>query len=565
MAETSPPGHRVGASPSPSARRRTWVWAVLVVLVAIVASTLGYWYGRTTSPSAGTSPVLPAGPTLMAHVEGREVNGPTSNLSAVAIDLFSVVPGSLRQPELGLNLVSVPLVVNPYFVEIGSGMTNSTGGATISLSSEFTAIENEWRALVVPPTENVSIQLQATYVEIEGSNASAFHYYDQVDFNPLVPVTELQVSFVLNLSTPYASIPLGSSSRTGLTDRSASCGASLTTTWSTLALSVLTGPLPLAGLVDNLSLPSTQLVLVEDGWILSPTIELGFGGVQSAFPGLVEASVHPSWVGTIPNFIAESSAGVALTNFTDHPVVPWVGLTGVTYLIVGQRETILWEGSAGCGSARFNITFVTSSIPVAQTGLPVCGALGCSSILYATLGANNTGQELESLPGQTLLNSTTLLANSSVSSYVLTRGDTQYASALAAEDRASGTPFAFTLNLGDDILLADAAEIGCNASCFVNPSEYYEPALAAEFGPAVSEIPSQGVFAFAVPVEPTSKGAVQIVGYGDLFTGISSASLFLYAGSNATLLNVNGIMYGASIPDLGPVVCATGDSPGRGC
>lgn len=555
-------------SPRARTKRRSTVLSVICVAVLVVAAgLLGYWLGRATAPSSQNSLPRESGPELNVHVEGRQSGGSLTNLSGAVIDVFSPVPLALQRQVLGLSLVSVSAANNPYFVEVGSGTTGRTGNASLSLSAVFDSVESEWATVAAPPTANVSLQLEATYVSVQGDNASFFHYYNQVDFSPLVPVTVLVTTIVLNLSAPYATGPLGAPSPSATAASSGTCGTGVQTAWTTLAFSVTTGNFTVAALLDNLSEPFTELVEESDFWALSPVVEVGFGGVQAAFPGLVEASVSPAWTGIIPNFGAEGTASVALTNSTEIAKVATIDLTGVTYLVVGQREHIVLEGGSPCTEYALNVTFVTSTTPLALTDLPACSVSGCLEIFHSVERANDTEQGLEALPGQTLLHSLTLNASSSVPYSSLVAPDAGYAAALNAEGLALNTSLVFSVNLGEAILLADAASWNCLAACLLNPAQTYWPTLEAQFGPAMSELPSQGVYGFAAligsSIRPSNE--IQSIAYSDQFVDISSAELYLYGGMNQTYLDVNGVLYGTSIPDFGPLVCAAGSAPGRGC
>ena len=561
-----PPANGAATPPRSSGRRwLTTAVVVLVVLAVVLAGAAGYWYGRTTS-STTQGPAAPSlGPSLTVHAGGRTTNGLVTNVSGAKVEVFSVMPLSLKTSEVGLNLRSLSIESNPYYVKLGSGTTNETGSAVILFSSVFKSVEAGWEAMAGPPTTNVSVQLEATYVTSVGTNASLFHYYDQIDYDPYLPVTNLTASFDFDLATPYATGSLNAALSSSSSASAGACGTNLTTSWSTVAFSVTTGFLPLAGLVDNLSLPTSEIVSMGDGWILSPTIEIGFGGVQDAFPGIVEASVDPAWTGVIPNFGQEGSSNGAITNETHFAQVPTIDLTGATYLVVGQVEEVHWGGAGTCGAFALNVTFVTSSVPLVMTGLPQCSGFGCLEILYAESGSNNTGQELEALPGQSLLNSTSLVSASNIEFANLIESDPGHASALAAEGSALGTSLVFSLSLGDAILLADAEEYDCSLFCLANPSQAYATILLAQFGPAVSELPSDGIYGFAAQFNASSSGSVQLVGYGNQFVNITSAALLLYGGSNQTYLNIGGVLYGTTMPDIGPIVCELGTTPGHGC
>jgi hypothetical protein len=568
MPESPAPG--AGADRPPNATTR-WLQVGTVILVAalvVTAGLAGYWYGQSrNNVVARSSPPQTQG-SVNVHVQGRESDTQVTNLSGVIIDLFSVVPLTLEQSEVGLNLESLPISANPYFIEVGTGVSQADGQVTILLSDEFTTIEIEWKSVAAVPTQNVSLELVATYVAVQGANASVYHYYNTVPFNVLTPDSELNTSFVLDLSVPYVTFKIVPAPTTSDIPSTSVCAGMTSTRWSTLAFSDFTGNLPLASLVNNLSLPMNETALLGVGWALSPTIELGFGGVQSGFPGSAEASSGPSWTGVIPNFIAEGAGGGAVTNSTNHPELVWIWLTGVTYLVTGQEETVAWTGTGGCGSGSLNITFVTSSIALAETGLPVCGGGACLEIFHTSSGIDESGQELEALPDQVLLNSSTVPAGTSLGLSSLTESDSGYAAALAAEGTAVGTPLVYSLNLGEAILLADAARYGCTVICSGNPAETHLPLLQAQLGPAASELASQGIYGFAIELEPVAGGEIQNVFYSleaSGVSGLSSASLFLYGGANQTVLNINGTTYATRIPGLAPVVCETGTSPGDGC
>src|SRR5271157_5768042 len=116
----SPPGPSSPASPS-GKRWPTAAIAVLVALSVVLAGVLGYELGRGTSSS---SPASASGPLVSVHAEGRDPGGHVENLSGVVVDMFSVLPLALERPMVGLNLVSLPVKDNPYFVQLGSGTTD---------------------------------------------------------------------------------------------------------------------------------------------------------------------------------------------------------------------------------------------------------------------------------------------------------------------------------------------------------------------------------------------------------------------------------------------------------
>jgi hypothetical protein len=500
---------------------------------------------------------------LSVHVEGKNGTGSLTNISGAVIDVFSVMPLALQQVTLGLDLASVSTVDNPYFVEVGSGTTDGSGRATVPLSPVFTAVVAEWRAVAAPPTANVSLQLEVTDVVVEGSNASLFHYYDQVGYDPQSSMGTLVAEVVLNLSTPYATGLVKDFSSSPTASPSGACTENLTTTWTTVAFSVTPGILPVAGAIDNLSGPLTEEVGILDSWVLSPTVEIGFGGVQAAFPGLVEASVHPAWTGIIPNFGREGAAAAGNANATVPAQVAELGFEGVTYLVVGQREQVRWMGGTPCGAFAVNVTFVTSSLPLAATGLPVCNPYGCQEIFYSRTWANGTAEEMEALPGHAIVNNSSLTFSAEANFSSLVRPDRGYATTLAAEGRALNTSYAFSLNLGDAALLADFAWYGCTPVCSSMSAQEYALLLGTQFGPALSELPSLGIFGFSSEIGSRSVGSIQTISY---FANLgTSASLFLEGGSNQTALDINGTLYETSMPELGPVLCNVGTSPGSGC
>lgn len=553
-------------------RRRSPKWrsvtlAVLAAAIVVVAGLFGYWLGRQSlGTTGGTSG---SGTSLNVLVQTNGTGGQLVNLSGAAVGVFSVLPLVLLHPALGLDLAQLPNLENPYFVELGSGVTDSSGQVAIPFSALFGTIVAGWRAMISPPTENVSVELEVTYVAYQGTNASLYHYYDQVDYDPYLPSTTLAAHVVLNLSVSDTTVPLLFPPKSFLTPPSGSCGNQLTSSWSTVSLSVISGYLPLAGLINNMSSGPMEFAEVGDGWILSPTVRIGLGGVQVSFPGRIDASVDPAWTGLLPNFAAQSGVTTVYSNATHPASVATVSLAGAIYLVVGQVEHLVGYDGDSCGSFSLNVTRVTISIPYAATGLPVGG----HSIFWTPDGANDTGQEIESLPDQTLLNSTPIPLPAPVNGtdepqwYELISHDISYARALQAEGLALSlnVSYVFSVNLGEDLLLATAAQFGCGAfGCYPNPSRAYELPLEAELGPALAVLPSLGAYGFGAEVGATYPGEVQIIGFNAPFINIS-AEIYLYGGLNQTTLDVNGQLYSATVPSLGPVYCHAGTSPGHGC
>lgn len=453
----------------------------------------------------------------------------------------------------------LPISDNPYFERVGYGVTDGSGEATIALSSAMNLIDAEWSAVGEPPTANVSLQLDAAYVAVQGSNVEFFHYYDQISYNPFTPARLLTASFTLNLTHPYATIPLSNGASSG-------CGSALSSTWSTVAFSVVPGQLPLTAAIDNASYAPSGTVEFSDTWWLSPSVELGLGGVQSAFPGRVEASVHPAWMGLYPTLGLQLYVTAVITNTTNPMDTGAIGLPTATYLIVDQVQHLHWETGDPCRAFTLNVTYVTSSVALALTGLPVGSSYGCSTIFDGYLVPPDAAESLENLPGQVLLNTTSVPSFGQLQFADLVRPDAGYTLALEAEGHALGTSLVFSINLGDAILAADASEFDCSWICSANPSEEYSSILVGQFGPATSEVPSQGIYAYASLINPPSGSfEIQGIGYGVQFANNSSASVFFYGGLNQTYLDVIGILYPTSVPAIGPVFCRTGDSPGLNC
>ncbi len=566
MAESPPSLDHPATSRRPPPRWRTVVLAILGAAVFVGAGLFGFWLGRLSPSSAENT--SGANTSLNALVQANDSEGHPVNLSGAVVDVFTVLPLVLLHPALGLDLAQLSSSENPYFVELGSGVTDSSGRVAVPFSGIFGTVEAEWRAMTSPPTETVSVELEVSYVSYQGANVSLYHYYDQVDYDPYVPSTSLNARVVLNLSTPDTTVPLALPSGSSVTPPSGACNGRFTSSWTTVSLSVIPGYLPLAGLINNMSSGPTEVAEVGDGWILSPTVRIGLGGVQASFPGHVDSSVDPAWTGLLPNFGSEAGVTTVVSNATRLAPVATVSLAGADYLVIGQVEHLVGVGGNLCGSFCVNVTRVTVSIPYAATGLP----LGDYSLFSIPNGANNTGQEIESLPDQTLLNSTPIPLPAPVNGtvepqwYELIRNDVSYARALRAEGLALGlnVSYVFSVSLGEDLLLASAAEFGCALGCSPDPSQVYQPLLGAELGPALGEIPSLGAYGFGAEVGSTFHGGVQIIGFNAPFINIS-AQIYLYGGLNQTTLDVNGQLWSATVPSLGPVYCRAGTSPGQGC
>ncbi len=554
------------ATEAPVSRRRSrrlgGPWVLLVALLVIGSGFAGYYLG-THQPTPLGTPAPSA--SLQVHVSGVDPTGRVSSLAGVVVDAFSVVPASLPQTYLGLNISSLPPAENPYYVLLGSGTTDSNGKLTIAPLSMFGAIETQWQLATGPPTANVSLQVDLTYVQVDGDLAKVYHAYDQVGYDPFVAFPALEFSTVMNLTSPAwtgAVSPVG-----GSTPPQSSCPSVLHANWSTQSFSVEHGNLPLALVEDNASgigNDSAGLSYLLGGYT-SP--HLALGAVQYGSPGLIQASTVPSWTGTYPNFFVEGASAVSVprTSSAVPMSVASISVAGVTYLIVNQLESVSWQGGFPCSRLGLNVTYVTVSVAEASTGLPTCVPYGCIEIFYSSTQTPGPGFALESLPNKLLLNQTTLAPGNSVLESAMLRGSASLAALIASEAGISGATTVFPINLGESVLAADLAS-GCDGWCSGNGSTAANPVLAAQFGNATGSLSSLAALAYLAPGGQPWGRAGQQIGFtnGAIGTG-TTFSVFLFGGAVPTYFDANGTMLSANFPELGPIVCPAGEAPGRGC
>lgn len=554
-----------GASAPKGARGRTLVLALLTTVLVLVAGIAGYFIGHgiaSSGQSIGQSPSLPQ---VSTRVWGIDDGGVRQSLSGVVISAFSEMPSSLAGTYLGLNLTLLSQTSNPFFVELGQGTTNSSGEANFALDPVFQTVLQQWQAVVSPPTDNVSFVTEASYLQVQGNgSAQLFRAYAPISFDPRDPPSQFDLSLTVNLSEPSWVGPVSSVPTTG---ESVACSSTLNVSWTTESFSIQHGELPLALAIDNVSIPGADPVGISDEWGDYSTGVLDFGGVQAAIPGEVYASVAPTWTGVYPNFYTQN--GVAVSDPTppadESMEVPEVYLSGITYLITIQLEEIRWWSGPSCAEQGLQDKLVTLSVATASTLLPNCTDLGCSGVFLSATGIPGPGFALEAAPATEELSSAPLPIGESISGTDLLGPITNLSVLLGDEKRVAGAGLPFALNLGESVLVSDLYA-GCDGACSGNSSTAANSLLIAQFGGASGEFTSLSAIGYVTALGNSSVAEVQSVTYdNEQFQSGDPLTLFLLGGEVPTMFNFNGSIIGVHMPDLGPIVCRSGTSPGSGC
>ncbi len=549
-------------SPVGSTRRALLAIAIALSVIAAAASgiAVGLWLGEAGQDHGATS----TGPEAVITVLETSGSGLRAPVVGANVTLFSVVPDALERTALGWNLSSSDPWSNPFYVELGSGTTGADGTAQIALAPTFGAIVEEWRAVAPPPTQNVSIEVDASYLVPTGTNVSYFHDFAELSFSPLSVPDPLNLTMVGNLTQPSWTGP-NTASPPGAS--STGCTSSISVDFSPESISVEPGVLPLSAVFDASMQFGTDPMSVSDEWGTFADAELGLGAVQAQIPGPVEASAGPSWSGAYSNFGLEQFTAIAGpqggTNNTT--AIGMSYLSGVVFVVVDALEVVHGPSTGPCAAPSLRFQYVTSWVALATTLIPACDSLECVEIPLAEellLGPTDVFGGLED---RELANDSSLAPGASLPSSSLLPNWTGYSQAMELTGAALGTSLVYTSDLGEAILLSDLIGV-CGDTCSENVSAAVLAEAGAQFGPAFGSIPSFASVDSVVATDVVYGPFVQVQEYtNDAMGPGNPVALLEYVGEAPTDVDLGGSTVSFHAPEAGPWACPVSAPPGSAC
>lgn len=185
---------------------RIRVFAFVVAAVLVAAGIVLSIYAHRSKDPTGV-PVR-----IVAYATDNESSGGylKAGLQGVSVTLTSTVPDSLKsQSPYPVNLSAVNATDNGYEIMLYHGVTGSGGSLSFHLPSTFNDIVSEWRNMT-PHGSMVSISLYAEYGYISNGQLYSYYFYDNIPYNPFVPVTDMQFNetISINLSHPNTVVPM---------------------------------------------------------------------------------------------------------------------------------------------------------------------------------------------------------------------------------------------------------------------------------------------------------------------------------------------------------------------
>jgi hypothetical protein len=538
--------------------------AIAVALSLVAAAVLGLVVGLWLNQKGNAESTAPTGPEAIVTILETNASGLRLPVVSANVTVFSVVPVSLGRTVLGWNLSQYNPWSNPFYIELGSAITGSNGVARVVLAPTFDAIIDEWRSTALPPTLNVSIQVDASYLLTTGSNVSYYHDFGELSFSPLSVPGSLNLTMVGNLSEPAWTGPLPTDSTETATS---GCASLPSATWTPESISVEPGVLPLGTLLDHSMQTGNDTLGVSDAWGTFANARIGLGGVEAQIAGPIDASIQPSWSGVYSDFGFEDVPAVSVPGpGTDGTTtVAEVYLSGVIFVVVVMTEVFHWQPAGSCSGETLRFQYVTAWVAQATTLLPECEGAVCSDLLASRELSLGPTDFLDGQPDRELANQSLLAPGTSEDQSSIVPGWTEYAQAMKLTGVALGTSLVYASSIGEAVLISDLMA-DCAGNCTDNVSATLLSEASIQFGPAFAVIPSLASLDSVVAGNITQGPSVQAVQYTNTVTGPGNAvELFEYVGEEPTYIDLDGTSVGFNAPELGPWACPVGTSPGNGC
>jgi hypothetical protein len=293
-AEPQSSARRVVRYPRPMGRRKQIAIAVAVVVVMVaagLASTMKVGWGPfAVNQPSGHGPAVTVEATAM---------GPTGTFAAVGanVTIFSEMPSALESSALSTNLAAS----NGENVVLYSGTTGSGGLASGYLAAGYSAVLSQWRDVASPLTVNVSLLVEAMYLQTNGSRTYLYQYFNYLPYNPRSPPIAFSFPVSFNLAHPVTSYATSSLEATN----SLPAGVEPTVrcpnnywTWETNFDHTYDGPFPLATANDTYRGGDPYLIAFGDDWT-ETSVTLDFTGASGNSNNTISVQgSNPSWTGS---------------------------------------------------------------------------------------------------------------------------------------------------------------------------------------------------------------------------------------------------------------------------
>lgn len=562
-----------GENPIEKRSLRPSYWIVVAIALALVIAGFGLSRSDLEVEQSARS-AMTAAPTLTAIAMAPSTTGSLVPAAGASISIFSVVPSSLQTVGT-ISLADVNQTDNPYFVDVFDGTTNGSGVVSGQLSSLFPAIQNSWRSVVTPITNQVSLLVQGTYSVQNGNAIDVYHYFNNIPYNPRENFTAIQITIDFDTSNPSAVI---ANTASGLSTACIAgqnncicldghcCPVYEDYAWDTVNETSKTGPYPIVWGNDSArSLHYDSLDVA--GTYLYSKLQFGFNsgqGTKSASGSIAfYMSSQTSWNGSTTS--GSYQIGSADGNSSSSASAGVIFMNNVTLEIINQNEYLDKYGFYGSGgSCGEDVSFVENATTIEVTDL-VASSYGFHG---ESADANWSAiiQHFLHVKPIPMFSNYTLNPTDTVTFLNAEYNATGYVSTANALQTAENWASYFVASLGAALVIMNVAGI-CGWFCG-------NVAVNVATATAILSAVAGWALTFLTAINSVSVSFVDTYSFqADAFTNDASGNpsqqsafnMFFYMSLNSTSLSGVAGGYSSNLPLIEGIACPPNTYPGHGC